>query len=148
MNSIQFLLVVLWGMYACSAFIRGLRQVKSKNNPYGLCAEFNLLGAFVWADAVIFGAFFTGVSIAILIVQDFILFLLSISLFWTIRSVGEQMYWFMEQFAVNHRNPEHTLWFSKYFKRNSSWIAMQIYWQCISVISIISTVYFFYIWLK
>ena len=140
-------MVILWGLYAFVAFIQGLREVGRKNNPYGLCKRYTPLGAFVWADAIVFGVFFVVVSLFTIIISDFVLFLLILSLFWVIRSVGEQMYWFMEQFAVNHKNPEHTLWFSKYFKRNSSWIAMQIYWQCISVISIIATVYFFSRWL-
>lgn len=147
MNELQTFFVGLWGVYASTAFFQGIRQVRDKNNPYGLCKHYTPLGAFVWADAVVFGAFFAIVSVITFLLSDFILFLLVLSLFWAIRSLGEQMYWFLEQFATNHKNPEHTLWFSKYFKRNSSWIAMQVYWQCISVISIITTVYLFTLWL-
>lgn len=147
MNTSELLVASIWGIYALSAFIEGLLQVRWKNNPYGLSKRYHFLGAFVWADTVIFGAFFFLASVVSVGFSDFHLLLLIISLFWTIRSIGEQMYWFMEQFATNHKNPEHTLWFSKYFKRNSSWIAMQIYWQCISVVAIIFSVYFFTKWL-
>lgn len=147
MTELYLFMASIWGLYALAAFVGGYRQVKFKNNPYGLCRRFNLLGAFVWADAVIIGGFFTLVVAVSIYLSDYILLLLVIAVFWTIRSIGEQIYWFLEQFASNHRNPEHTLWFSKYFKRNSSWIAMQIYWQCISVICIIATVYLFAVWL-
>lgn len=148
MSSLGTVIQIIWGLYSLVALSEGLRQVVGKNNPYGICKKFHFIGAFVYVDAVIFGIFFILVSAVTLFFHDFVLFLLAISVFWTIRSIGEQMYWFMEQFAVHHKNPEHTLWFSKFFKRNSSWIAMQIYWQCISVIAIISTVYLFKIWLQ
>jgi len=148
MNNIQTALILSWGVYSLFGFIYGYAKTAKRNNPYGLCYWFNPLGAFVWADAVVFGLFFFLVSIVSLLLQDFILFLLFFFVFWTIRSIGEQVYWFLEQFAVQHRNPEHTLWAHRFFPRNSVWIANQIYWQCVSVIAIIGSVYLFVLWLS
>lgn len=134
---------IIWLIYSVYAFLNGIYYAIKKNNPYGNCRKFYLLGAFVNADSVVFGAFFVLATTITLLMDNFVLFLLIISVFWTVRSIGEQMYWFLEQFAHTHRNPEHTMWFSKFFKRNSSWIAMQIFWQCISVIAIITTVLLF-----
>ena len=131
-------------LYSLSALILGL---KNKKNPFGLTPQFNLISAFVWVDTIVFGAFFALASLLCLILQDFILFLLIFSVFWTIRSIGEQMYWFNEQFALKHKNPPHTLWPSKFFKGEEVWIVMQIVLQCISVISLISSVFLFSIWL-
>ncbi len=147
MNIWQGILLVFVAIYSFTAFLKGYRQTKIKNNPYGLSKWFNPLGSFVWADAVIFGIFFFCVSIISFAFRDFILFLLIFSVFWTVRSIGEQLYWFHEQFAVNHRNPEHTLWMHRWFPRNSSWIANQIFNQCLSVIGIILSAYLFKIWL-
>lgn len=135
-------------VYSLTAFIKGYYYTRVKNNPYGLSHWFNPISAYVWADAVIFGLFFFFASILCLILGDFILFLLIISVFWTVRSLGESMYWFLEQFAGSHRNPEHTLFISKWFPRNSSWIAHQIINQCIATIGIIASVYLFMIWLR
>lgn len=147
MNNLQTVLVLLWGGYGFLAAIFGFLRIKKRNNPYGLSFWFNPLGAFVWVDAVIFGVFFFLVSIFTLLMQDFILFLLVFFVFWTVRSIGEQIYWFLEQFAHQHRNPEHTLWASRFFPKNSVWIAMQIYWQCVSVVTAIVSVYLFVQWL-
>lgn len=136
--------MVLFLFYSSIAFLMGLSRRK---NPFGLTPQFNLISAFVWVDAIVFGAFFALASLLCLILQDFILFLLIFFVFWTIRSVGEQMYWFHEQFSLKHKNPPHTLWPSKFFKGEEVWIVMQIVLQCISVVSLISSVYLFSIWL-
>lgn len=146
MNIWQFSIVFLVAIYSLAGFVKGYKETKIKNNPYGLSIWFNLISSYVWADAVVFGLFFFFTAVVTLILQDFVLFLLVFSVFWTVRSVGESIYWFLEQFAPNHRNPEHTLWLSKWFPRNSSWIANQIINQCITVIGVISTVYLFRIW--
>lgn len=135
-------------LYSLFGLYKGYYQTRIKKNPFGLCRILNPLGAFVWADAIIFGIFFFFASVVSLILQDVVLFLLIYSVFWVVRSVGEHIYWFLEQFSEKHRNPPHTLWLSKLFPGGSTWIAMQISWQCISVISIILSVYLFVLWLK
>ncbi len=147
MNIWQNIIVILVAIYSFIAFIKGYRETKIKRNPYGLSKWFNPISAFVWADAVVFGLFFLFVSIFSLLVQDFILFLLIFSVSWTVRSIGESVYWFLEQYADNHRNPEHTLFLSRWFPRNSSWIANQVFNQCLSVIGIITSAYLLKIWL-
>lgn len=146
MNNLQTALVLGWGVYALFAAIYGISKTTKRNNPYGISHWFHPLGAFVWADAGIFGIFFFLVSIFSLVLKDFILFLLVFFVFWTVRAIGEQVYWFLEQFAANNRNPEHTLWASRFFPRNSVWIANQIYWQCVSVVTAIASVYLFVQW--
>lgn len=145
--NIQNSIIVLFGVYSLIGFLLGVKNTKFKKNPYGLTPWLNPMGAFVWADAVIFGAFFFLASVLSLILHDFILFLLIFFVFWAVRSIGEQTYWFLEQYADKHKNPPHTLWLSNFFPAGSTWIAMQISWQCVSVISIIASAYLFSLWL-
>lgn len=147
MNIWQGIFVSFLAIYSLIAFLKGYDQTKNKNNPYGLSRWFNPISSYVWADAVVFGLFFLFSSLLSLILRDFILFLLIFSVFWTVRSIGESIYWFLEQFAPNHRNPEHTLWISRWFPRNSSWIANQIINQCIAVLGIIVSAYLFKLWI-
>lgn len=137
---IQNLFLVGFLVYSLLGFVIGFKNTFFRKNPYGHSQLFYPLGAFVWADSIVFGLFFTFVSAICLLLQNFLVFILVYSLFWTIRSFGEQFYWFLEQFSTVHKNPEHTLWVSKFFPRNSSWIALQTFWQCVSVVSIISSV--------
>ncbi len=138
MNFWQSIVVVLLGFYSLSGFLLGL---KHRKNPFGLTPYYNIIGAFIWTDTIVFGLFFFLVSLFCIIFQQFLLFLIILSVFWTIRAIGEQIYWFLEQFASNHRNPPHTLWPSKLFKGQEVWVVMQVFWQCISVVGIILSVW-------
>lgn len=138
MNNWQNLVLVLFLVYSLGGFFYGLRY---KKNPYGLCKRFTLIGAFVWTDAFMFGLFFSLISILCLILQQWVLFGLIYSIFWLIRSIGEQIYWFHEQFAVTHRNSPHTLLPSRIFKGEEVWIVMQTFWQCVSVAAVVAAIY-------
>jgi len=47
---------------------------------------------FVWGDAVIFGLFWTVALIVAWVLKDWYLFLLIVSVFWVVRSLGETIY--------------------------------------------------------
>lgn len=148
MNIWQVIFVFVFGLFAFSGFLLGLQNCTRKKNPYGLTYPFNIIGAFVWADAVIFGLFWSLVSLIVLFLSDFLLFLLALSFFWFVRALGETMYWFNQQFAVRNRNPAHTLWISKIFPGDSSWVAMQIFWQCTIVVTSISSIFLIRLFFK
>lgn len=143
MNLWEGALLIFVALYSIFCFSLGFRNTYIKKNPFGLTPLFNPLGAFVWADTIMFGIFFLLVSLVSLLFQDILLFFLVYSVFWVIRSLGEQIYWFLEQFTHTHRNKPETLKGHRFFPGESIWIHYQIFWQCISVISIISSVYFF-----
>jgi len=129
-------------------FCKGVYE-SHKNNPYGLTKLFYWMGIFVWADAVVFGLFWFLVSLVILFVfKSWLLFLLIVSVFYLVRSVGETIYWLNQQFSTLNRNPPHTLRGYKLFKNDAIWFVYQIWWQCITVISIITTIYLAALWIK
>lgn len=145
--NIQTIIIVLFGVYSLLGFFLGLKNTRFKKNPYGLTPWLNPMGAFVWTDAVTFGAFFFLASVISYILQDFTLLLLIYSVFWVVRSVGESFYWFLEQFAEKHKNKPENLKGHKFFPGESIYIHYQIFWQCVSVVSIIASVYLFSLWL-
>ena len=137
--------IVVFLAYSIAGFIAGFLH---KKNPYGLSRYFLPLGAFVWVDTVVFGLFFTLVSVYCLIINQTVLFFLIYSVFWLVRSTGEQIYWFLEQFTTQHRNPPHTLWPKKWFKGEESWIVMQVTWQCVTVVTLITSLWLFSIFIS
>ena len=139
------ILISLFLIYSIVAFLLGM---KHKKNPYGLSRYFLPIGAIVWVDTVIFGLFFTLVSFFCLVLNQTLLFFIVYSVFWLVRSVGEQIYWFLEQFTTQHRNPPHTLWPKKWFKGEESWIVMQVTWQCVTVVFAVLSIYLFFVWFK
>ena len=70
-------------------FLKGYRECKYRKNAYGLTPYLNLLGVIAWGDAVVFGLFWVGVSLVTYLLHDWYLFLLIISVFWVVRSIGE-----------------------------------------------------------
>ncbi len=148
MESWQKLFIILWGITSLLMFIKGFRECKDKKNAFGLTSYFTILGAFVWGDAVIFGIFWTLVSLVTLLLNDWILFLLIVSVFWVVRGFGETIYWLDQQFSSVKRNPPENFWFHKYFHNDSVWFIHQIISQCITVTSIIFTIYFTHLWLS
>ena len=105
------------------------------------------MGAFVWADAVVLGIFWLMAIGISLLFNDWLLFWLIYAVFWIVRSFGEINYWLNEQFASEHRNPPKKFWFYKFFPNESVWFVLQLYWQCVMVLSIIGSVYLFSLWL-
>jgi hypothetical protein len=106
------------------------------------------LGAFVWGDMAVFGTFWTIVGLISYIAQDTLLFLLIYSIFWLIRSLGETIYWLNQQFSTINRNPPHKLLLHHLFHDDSVWFAYQIFWQCLTVISSLTTLYLAKLWLQ
>ena len=139
----QKIIVIIWGLFSLALSLKGFYESSAKKNVYGLTPHLFPFGIFVWGDAVIFGIFWTLVSVAVLILKDWILFLLIISVFWVVRSFGEAIYWLNQQFSTINRNPPEKLMFYKLFKNDSVWFIYQIFWQSITVVFFFFFIYFF-----
>lgn len=144
----QSILVFLFGLLSCIGWVQAYIHCKKRQDSYGYPPKvYGLYGSLVWADHIIFGGFWVLVSLLCLILNDFLLFLLFFSVFWLTRSFGETIYWFFQQFTPRKGNePEKFFWYT-IVKNDSVWFINQIYWQCVTVITIISTVYLFALWL-
>ena len=147
MQQWQQWILVFWLLFSVTGFIKGITESKNKKNAFGGAHIYNLIGAFVWGDAVVFGLFWVLVSVICIYLNDWTLFLLVTSVFWLVRSAGEAIYWFNQQFSTIDRNPPKKFWFYRYFHNDSVWFVYQIFWQCVLVVAIIFTIYFTNIWI-
>lgn len=149
MEQWQKLLIIVYGLVSLVVFVKGYIETKNNKNAFGLTNYLNFLGIICWGDAVVFGIFWTVTSIVSLSLSDFYLFCLVISVFWVVRSLGETIYWFNQQFSTIDRNPLENLnkYYVKVFHNDSVWFAYQIIWQCVTVVSIISAIYFTKLWI-
>ncbi len=149
MNGWQQILVSVFGITALSLFALSFYQSKYKKNAYGSFYPLNIIGAFVWGDGVVFGVFWTLVSLIIMLRDDWILFLLTLSLFWLVRSVGEAIYQLLQQFSEKKRNSlDNYPRLLKVFHNDSVWFVYQIYWQCITVATLLLSIYFATLWIR
>jgi hypothetical protein len=138
-------------IYTIGAFLfalKGLYESVIKKNPYGQQTIWmNLYGAFVWADAVVLATFWFLAGIVLWYLNNWQLFLLMQSIFWFIRSIGETLYWFLVQFSQKETDPPERFWLSRYFPGTSVWFINQMFWQCVTVTSLIFSIYFGHKWL-
>lgn len=144
----EYIIIGIFGLLSLIFFIKSLREIRNKKNAYGLTPYLFFLGSFVWGDMIILGPFWILVSIVSTILNNFNLFLLFTSIFWTIRSLGEVIYWLNEQFAEKKHNPPHTLSFYFIIKSDAIWFIYQVFWQCVFVFSLILSIYLCKIWLQ
>ncbi len=148
MNFWQNSLVLIFACFSFLIFLKGFHESSRKKNSYGITYFLLWMGIFVWGDAVIIGPFWVIASAASYIFQDWILFLLIFSVFWVVRSIGETIFWFGQQFShITRYAPKHLPGY-RFIKDDSLWFMYQITVQCITVFSIIISLYLANVWLK
>jgi hypothetical protein len=145
--SLQQTFLLLFALFNFFVFCKSFYECKYKKNALGWTAWLNPIGAFVWGDAVVFSAFWVLVSLVVWRLNDWLLFLLIVALFWLVRSIGETIYWFNQQFSLIDRNPPKKMIGYSIFHNDSIWFVYQIIWQCVTVISLVLSLYFSWAWL-
>lgn len=148
MNDLERLIVLVFGLGSLTLFIKSIYEITKKKNPYGKLNFGIIYGGFVFADYMVFCAFWTAVSFTLIFLNDFLLFLLVYSVFWLVRSIGESIYWFLQQFStLIHKNPPQRFFLYRLVKSDAIWFVNQIIWQCLTVIFSVSTIYLTQLWL-
>ena len=147
MTDLQNALLVLTGATALFSAITGIYLSVKRNKVFTETPWLWWLGIFVWGDAMVIGTFWFLVTIATWWLQDWLLFLLVISIFWLVRSVGETFYWFLEQFSTITRNEPKNLWGYRWIKGDALWFLYQIFWQCVTVVTSITSLHLAKLWL-
>jgi hypothetical protein len=148
MESIMWLrvLFLLVALLCLALFFLAYRHVRHSNETYGFIHFWGIaVGAFVWEDLMIFSLFFMIASSLVAVLRNLRLGLLLLVSFWMVRSAGETLYFFLQQF---HRpeHPPHNIaehfaplhWLFGRISAQKCFIIMQIFWQTILVVAIAS----------
>ena len=146
----KFLIGII--IFSIFSFIASVIQIGRGNiggfEPLFYGIGFVLYSAFNWADVFVFSFLWIILSIVLLKLQRKIYFWITFFAFWFIRSLGETIYSFLQQF-----NPSVKPWLSympRSFLENSFighfiyvkyWIVEQTLFQSISVLSLLGLVY-------
>lgn len=106
------------------------------------------LGSFVWEDLFVFCIYFTVLTLIAILNSSTKIFLLGFSIFWLVRSVGETIYWFLQQFIVPTHYPHNV---SSHLKTmhlifgnisdQQGMILLQVMFQVITMASIFGIIY-------
>ncbi|GIW62412.1 MAG: hypothetical protein KatS3mg090_0238 [Patescibacteria group bacterium] len=105
----------------------------SPKEDFKLTPYLFLLGMFVKVDIPLISIFWIVSSIFALYLNNFLIFSTLFFGFWSIRSLGEVVYWLLQQFSLVKRNPPERLCFSSYFKGEAVWVVYQVFWQVILI---------------
>ncbi len=144
--SVTFLIFVI--TFNLIIFILAFNACSKRKNAYGETPFFYPLGMYVWGDALVFSFFWATAASISLYLHDWILFWLIFSVFWLVRSIGETVYWLNQQFSPIIRYDIERLPARRIFHNDSVWFIFQIMNQCLTVVTIITTLYLAKIWLS
>jgi hypothetical protein len=141
----EFWPLIFTAVALCSSLL-GLWKSMHKQ-AFSETPQLAVFGIFVWGDAIIFGLFWALAGVLVFLTKSEALMWLIYSVFWVVRSFGESIYWFNQQFSTINRNPPERLRGFRFYKNDSVWFAYQIWWQCVTVVAILASIYFGYVWL-
>ncbi len=147
MSIVESKILVYVCLVSLAVFAKGFLESYKNKNAYGPTPFLYPFSIFVWGDAVVFGAFWALMSIISLALFDILLFYLVVSLFYLVRSLGETFYWIAEQHAKDKRDNPKKLLLYKVFNNDSVYFIQQTINQCITIISLITSVYLAKLWL-
>lgn len=139
MNGWQKLVTVGVGVVGLATVLKGWQKIKQQKS-FDETPLLSWLGIFVWGDTLIIGMFWVATSIVGLIFRKWVIFLLCVSVFWIVRSMGEIIYWISQQFSAKNRNPPERLFGYKWVKNEAIWFLYQLYWQIVMVVGIVATI--------
>lgn len=139
----NWLLVVSLACFALSIF--SLYTIRRLNGEIKFTYLWGfLIGGFVWEDVFVFSLYFGFVSLMAYLVASVKLALLFFLVFWLVRSAGETLYFFLQQFIRPQHFPHdvdsHFTFLRRIFGKLSSqqcFIIMQVFLQSIMMASIV-----------
>ena len=91
-------LLIAWLVLSFIFMILAFINVRNSGESWELIIWGILWGAFIWEDLVVFALYNVVASIVVLLIKDNRYVLVFILFFWLIRSLGEVLYWFLQQF--------------------------------------------------
>jgi len=138
--------IFIFSLMCMGLFVLAYRRVRHSEEGYGFIHTWGgFMGAFVWEDLMIFSLFFMVAALLTDIFQNIRLGLLLLAAFWMVRSAGEALYFFLQQFhrpdRLPHNIAEHFAPLRRLFGRISvqkCYIIMQIFGQTVLVAAITS----------
>lgn len=149
--------IVLYATLHLILFLLSFFKIRNNNlDTLDFIYKFSFpFGAFVWEDLLILSLFNLIVVIASLVFKDLRIGLLLFIVFWIVRSTGETIYFFLQQFIRPKHHPHlisAQFWILKKFLGKLSdqqcFIIMQVFFQTLSVIFISFLILLLKFWLN
>lgn len=140
-------LSILALLYVC-LFLLAIQKVRGSGDKFGFIYFWGpLVGAFVWEDVLIFAPAFLVMTLITLFTRDLRIGLLLFLIFWIVRSSGETLYFFLEQFFEPTHEPHDIRRHVQIIQKmlggiclQKTYIIMQVLFQVLDIAAISATV--------
>lgn len=131
-------------LYFC-LFLLALQKVHGSGDRFEFIYGWGfIVGAYVWEDVIVFAPLFLAMALLTLLTQDLRIGLLCFLVFWVVRSLGETVYFFLEQFlepkVMPHNIRRQLEMVSNMFggiATQKAYILMQIMFQTVTVTGVV-----------
>jgi hypothetical protein len=139
-------LLLFLGVLYFSLFVISFFKVRSNGEEFSFIYPWAFwVGAFVWEDLMIFAALHAIFVLITYLAHDLRYGLLMIGIFWIVRSTGETIYFFLQQFFMPNHHPHYLHPHFEQMKRvfgnisdQKGYILMQMTHQSVVILAAIS----------
>jgi len=143
------LLISLWGITNLFLAIYSISKIKKSTKECNFIWWWALpTGAFVWEDMLVFGFLHFLISAISIYFDNSQIWLIGFLVFWIIRSLGETLYFFLQQFIEPKHHPHeiHNHFMALHrilgdISDQKAFILVQIFMQSITVLSTLALIY-------
>ena len=98
--------ILIWGIASIFLAFVSIYKIKANKQRCDFTWWWAFpIGAFVWEDALIFGILHFLLALVSLLSKSNMLWVVAFLVFWIIRSAGETLYFFLQQFIVPVHHP-------------------------------------------
>ena len=142
-------LIAIWGvlnLFLSVFSVQKIRRNKGKCNFIYLWGF--VIGAFVWEDMLVLGILHAVIAFISVALNNSILWLVGFLAFWVVRSAGETLYFFLQQFVVPSHHPHNITAHFTVLRRlfggisdQKCFIILQVSMQAVLTLSLFSLVY-------
>ncbi|PIR26246.1 MAG: hypothetical protein COV41_01705 [Candidatus Brennerbacteria bacterium CG11_big_fil_rev_8_21_14_0_20_43_10] len=143
------LFILIWGVVNLFLAVLSVFKIKRNKEKCDFIYWWGfIVGAFVWEDMLVFNLLHAGIAFVSLLLKNNLGWLVGFLVFWIVRSAGETLYFFLQQFIVPLHHPHNM---GKYFgpirklfgniSDQKCYILLQAVMQSILVISTMCLIY-------
>ncbi len=141
--------IAIWGIIGATLAYISINKIKANKQECDFTWWWGFpIGAFVWEDMLVFGILHALLALISLLSSNTLIWVISFLVFWIVRSAGETLYFFLQQFIVPKHHPHdisaQLQMVRKLFGNISDqkcFILLQVTMQSLLVLSLLSLIY-------
>lgn len=141
--------IIIWGILNVVLAVASINKIKKNTKECDFIWWWALpTGAFVWEDMLVFGLLHFIIVLSSVLLNNPQVWVIGFLVFWIVRSLGETLYFFLQQFIEPKHHPHEIHHHFKVLRRflgdisdQKAFILIQIFMQSITVLSVLALIF-------